>query len=57
MSSIIAWLDYFLLQICQTWVEKKTFFYFMAFNPFQAKKKQNIPIINVKTKAFLKKRH
>ena len=36
---------------------KKTFFYFMAFNPFQAKKKQNIPITNVKKKAFLKKRH
>ena len=55
--SVIAWVYYFVLQICWKWVEKKTFFDFMDFNPLQTKLKWNIPIINVKTKVILQEGH
>ena len=51
--SVIAWVDYFVLQICWRSVEKKVFLKnFMDFNHLQTKIKLNILIINVKTKVF-----
>ena len=51
--SLIAWVDYFVLQICWRSVEKKVFLKnFMDFNHLQIKIKLNILIINVKTKVF-----
>ena len=48
---VIAWEDYFVLQICWRWVD------LINSNPLQTKTKYNIPMINVKTKVFWWKWH
>ena len=35
--SVIAGVDYFVLQVCWRWIEKYIFFNFMDFNPRQTK--------------------
>ena len=55
-SNVIVCVQHFLMQICWRWVQKNLFFRFTVFHLavfkylLKAKRKQTIPIINVKTK-------
>ena len=54
--NVIAYMDHFVLQICQSWVEKIICFDFTVFH-WAAKMKQSITIMNLETKVFILKRH
>ena len=51
--SVIAWVDYFVLQISWRWVEKNYFFNFMDVHPLQTKKKVKYPHNKCKGKSVL----